>query len=49
VQLNSTFHFDSSLGLLTLLTIIDSPLLHITMVSKHNLSLNAFVKSPLVT
>jgi len=39
VQLNSTtfysstFHFDSSI--LTLLTVIDSSLLHITAVSKH--------------
>ena len=35
VQLNSTFPFDISTGLLTLLTITDSPQLHINAVSKH--------------
>jgi len=32
-QLNSTFHVYSAIGLLTLLAIIDSPLLHVTAVS----------------
>jgi len=36
VHLNFTFHFDSLIGLLTLLTIIDIPLFHITAVGKHN-------------
>ena len=35
VRLNSTFPFDISTGLLTLLTITDSSLLHINAVSKH--------------